>query len=67
MLIQVMYVLTVVTTIFIPAQFLTGVYGMNFDVMPELHYANGYYVFWIVLICVVTTLLAFFKFGLKWL
>ncbi|OQR93948.1 CorA Metal Ion Transporter (MIT) Family [Thraustotheca clavata] len=33
----VMYTLTIVTTVFLPAQFLTGVYGMNFDYMPELH------------------------------
>ena len=33
---QVLYILTVVTTVFIPAQFLTGLYGMNFAVMPEL-------------------------------
>ncbi len=34
--------LTVVTTIFIPLSFLTGLYGMNFDAMPELHVAWGY-------------------------
>ena len=34
--------LTVVTTIFIPLSFLTGLYGMNFDVMPELHSDWGY-------------------------
>ena len=33
---QVLYILTVVTTVFIPAQFLTGLYGMNFAVMPGL-------------------------------
>jgi len=34
--------LTVVTTIFIPLSFLTGLYGMNFDAMPELHVKWGY-------------------------
>jgi magnesium transporter len=34
--------LTVITTIFIPLSFLTGLYGMNFDAMPELHMAFGY-------------------------
>lgn len=34
--------LTVVTTIFIPLSFLTGLYGMNFDAMPELHVSWGY-------------------------
>lgn len=41
---EVMKVLTVVGTLFIPLSFLTGLYGMNFDNMPELHYANGYFV-----------------------
>jgi magnesium transporter len=33
---QILYLLTLVTSIFVPAQFLTGLYGMNFDYMPEL-------------------------------
>mmetsp|Transcript_15507 Transcript_15507/g.19902 ORF Transcript_15507/g.19902 Transcript_15507/m.19902 type:complete len:210 (-) Transcript_15507:1493-2122(-) len=44
------YTLTVVATIFLPAQFLTGVYGMNFDNMPELHYYYSYYLFWVFII-----------------
>jgi magnesium transporter len=39
---DVMKVLTVVSTIFIPLSWIAGVYGMNFDVMPELHWAFGY-------------------------
>jgi hypothetical protein len=35
------YLLTLVTTVFIPAQFMTGLWGMNFDDMPELHYKYG--------------------------
>ena len=31
-----LYILTLVTSVFVPAQFLTGLYGMNFEVMPEL-------------------------------
>ena len=38
-----MRILTVVTAIFVPLSFLAGLYGMNFDVMPELHYEYGYY------------------------
>jgi magnesium transporter len=38
-----MRVLTVVTTIFVPLGFLAGVYGMNFDNMPELHAEHGYF------------------------
>ena len=40
---QVIKVLTIITTIFVPLTFIVGVYGMNFDNMPELHTQNGYY------------------------
>jgi magnesium transporter len=40
--------LTVVGTLFLPLTFIAGVYGMNFDVMPELHWKYGYLTFWIV-------------------
>ena len=39
---EVMKVLTVFATIFIPLTFLVGVYGMNFDYMPELRWTYGY-------------------------
>lgn len=45
-----LYILTLVTSVFVPAQFLTGLYGMNFRVMPELNWAYGYYVFWAVVV-----------------
>ncbi|GLC47726.1 hypothetical protein PLESTB_000019200 [Pleodorina starrii] len=38
--------LAVVSTIFLPITFLAGVYGMNFDVLPELHWSYGYLYFW---------------------
>lgn len=38
-----MKLLTMVSTIFIPLTFIVGVYGMNFDNMPELHFVTGYY------------------------
>lgn len=41
---QVMKVLTIITTIFVPLTFIVGVYGMNFDNMPELRTKNGYFV-----------------------
>lgn len=41
---EVMKVLTVMASIFIPLTFIAGVYGMNFDNMPELHMENGYFV-----------------------
>lgn len=40
---QVMRLLTVISTIFIPLTFIVGVYGMNFDHMPELHWRYGYF------------------------
>ncbi|MDX1408605.1 MAG: magnesium/cobalt transporter CorA, partial [Saprospiraceae bacterium] len=39
---KVMQTLTIVATIFIPLTFLAGIYGMNFDYIPELHFRNGY-------------------------
>ena len=39
---QIMKVLTIISTIFIPLTFIAGIYGMNFDYMPELHEHIGY-------------------------
>jgi len=64
---EVMKVLTVIATIFIPLGFLAGVYGMNFDRsigswnMPELGFAYGYIGFWIVVLLVGVGLFLFFK------
>lgn len=63
---EVMKVLTIMSSIFIPITFIAGVYGMNFDNMPELHTKNGYFVTWGVMVAVVITLLIFFK-RKKWL
>jgi magnesium transporter len=43
---EVMKVLTMISTIFIPLSFLAAVYGMNFEVLPELQWDSGYYFFW---------------------
>jgi magnesium transporter len=40
---EVMRILTVISTVFIPLTFIAGVYGMNFDVMPELRHPYGYF------------------------
>ena len=45
---EIMRVLTVITAIFIPLSFLAAVYGMNFDVLPELRWRYGYLLFWLV-------------------
>jgi len=41
---NVMRLLTVISTIFIPLSFIAGIYGMNFDNMPELHWHYGYFI-----------------------
>jgi len=40
--------LTVMSTLFLPLTFLCGVYGMNFEVMPEIRWQNGYVFFWVL-------------------
>lgn len=63
---EVMKVLTIFSTLFIPLTFLVGIYGMNFKHMPELESVWGYPVLWGVMIAVVIVLLAFFR-RRKWL
>ncbi len=48
--------LAVVSTIFLPLTFLCGVYGMNFEIMPETEWVHGYKMFWIVSAIITTTL-----------
>jgi magnesium transporter len=54
---QVMSKLTVVSIIFLPLTFLCGVYGMNFDKIPELHWEHGYFGFWAIAAVLVGGLL----------
>ena len=63
---EVMKVLTVFASLFIPLTFLVGVYGMNFDYMPELHWRWSYAVLWMVMIGMGVSLLVFFR-KKKWL
>jgi len=58
---QVMKVLTVFSTVFMPLTFLVGVYGMNFEFMPELHWAWSYPILWVVMILIAVTMLAWFR------
>jgi magnesium transporter len=58
---EVIRVLTIISTIFVPLTFLAGVYGMNFDVLPELHWQQGYLYFWLVSIVVVIGLVVFLR------
>ena len=56
-----MQALTVITAIFIPLGLLAGIYGMNFENMPELHTRYGYYILLGTMVMIATTLLALFK------
>jgi len=62
---EIMKVMTVFATIFIPLTFLVGVYGMNFDYMPELHWKWSYPILWGLFFCIPIGLLSFFK-GKGW-
>ncbi len=63
---QIMKVLTVVTVIFLPLALLVGIYGMNFEDMPELKIKNAYYVLLSVMGLIVTSLLLLFR-KMRWL
>jgi magnesium transporter len=58
---RIMKVLTIVTVIFIPLSFLAGIYGMNFDNIPELHARSGYFILLGVMAGIVLGLLVLFR------
>lgn len=58
---EVMKVLTVMSTIFIPLTFLVGVWGMNFDHMPELRWPWAYPVVWLVMVALAGGLFVYFR------
>lgn len=58
---EVMKVLTIFATIFIPLTFIVGVYGMNFEFMPELKWRPAYFIIHGLMIAVVLTMLRFFR------
>lgn len=63
---EVMKVLTIIATIFIPITFIAGIYGMNFKTMPELEWEWGYAAVWGIIIAVALLMLLFFR-RKKWL
>jgi magnesium transporter len=58
---QVMKVLTMFASVFIPLTFLVGVYGMNFEYMPELKWKWSYPALWVFMIAVTIFMLVYFK------
>ena len=63
---ETMKILTIISTFFIPLTFIVGVYGMNFDNMPELHWRWGYLLIWAIMVTIVFAMIWFFK-RKKWL
>ncbi len=63
---NVMRLLTVISTIFMPLSFIASVYGMNFDVMPELRSPYGYHVVLGVMFCIMCGMLVYFRVK-KWI
>lgn len=58
---DIMKLLTVIATLFIPLTFLVGVYGMNFRFMPELTWRWSYPALWLVMLSTVAGMLAYFR------
>jgi magnesium transporter len=58
---EVMKVLTIIATIFIPITFVAGIYGMNFTHMPELAWRWGYLFAWMIILAIIVGMLVFFR------
>jgi magnesium transporter len=63
---HIMKVLTIVSAIFIPLTFIVGVYGTNFEVLPELHYPHAYTIMWVVMVFIAIIQLIYFRWK-RWL
>ena len=58
--------LTIFSVVFIPLTFIAGIYGTNFDFIPELHYKYSYFIMWGVMLIMAIGMLIYFKLK-KWL
>jgi magnesium transporter len=58
---SVMKVLTIIATIFMPLTFIAGIYGMNFEYMPELKWRWGYPFIWLVIVLIGISMVIYFK------
>ena len=57
---EIMKMLTVVSSLFIPLTFIVGVYGMNFKYMPELEWKSGYFMVWGIMLSLIVILMIYF-------
>ncbi|MDP4686489.1 MAG: magnesium and cobalt transport protein CorA, partial [Salibacteraceae bacterium] len=58
---DVMKFLTIFSVIFIPLTFIAGIYGTNFDNLPELHFKYSYFIMWGVMISITLGMIFYFK------
>jgi magnesium transporter len=58
---EIMKMLTIIATIFIPLTFIAGIYGMNFEYMPELGWRWGYPAVWLVMSAILITMVLYFR------
>jgi len=58
---EIMKVLTIFSAFFIPLTFVAGVYGTNFENLPEIHLKYGYVYFWILMIVITLGLVVYFR------
>jgi magnesium transporter len=63
---EVIRVLTIISTIFIPLTFVVGVYGMNFEYFPELQWRYGYATVWVVMLGIAAGMLGYFRYK-RWI
>jgi len=63
---EVMKLLTIIATIFIPLTFFAGIYGMNFEYMPELKWRWGYFTMWGLMVLIALGMIFYFR-RKKWL
>ncbi|MDY0779576.1 magnesium/cobalt transporter CorA [Tenacibaculum sp. IB213877] len=62
---DIMKILTIFSAVFIPITFIAGIYGTNFEYIPELKAKNGYFIMWGFIIAIALTMLGYFKYK-KW-
>jgi magnesium transporter len=58
---NIVLILTIISSIFIPLTFIVGVYGMNFEYMPELKWKYGYFFVWVIMIAVAGSMIWWFR------
>ena len=58
---DIMKFLTIFSVIFIPLTFIAGIYGTNFDILPELHFKYSYFIMWAAMLILASGMLFYFR------